>query len=144
MQLHIRTDYAVRIVLYAAQQGRVVSSGEISASMAVPRSMIAKIGNRLSDAGILTAKRGQAGGFALARHPTEISMGDVIRAMEGIHLNRCLEPDHFCSRGAAEACPVRAFYAQVQADLDAALSRKTIASLLGDAGNVAGKGGEGA
>ena len=133
MQLNVQTNYALRIVLYIAEQRRVVSSTELSAAMAIPRGLSRAIGRTLMTAGLLTARRGQTGGFALARSPDEISVADIVRAMETVCVSRCLEPDRFCSRGAADTCPVRAFFAQVQGQLDAALAGKTVASLLGDA-----------
>ena len=143
MQLNMKTDYAIRIVLYAAQEKRVVSSTEISAAMAVPKVMIGPMGRRLMAAGILTAKRGHTGGLALARHPADISVGDIIHAMERININRCLDPDRFCSRGAVETCPVHAFYAQTQERLEKMLAGKSVADLLRDAERPAKKGGEG-
>ena len=133
MQLNLETDYAIRTLLYLAQKGEKASSGEISRQMAVPKSMISKFAAPLQEAGIMTHLRGAGGGFALCRDPGDISLHEVVNLLEGTtRINRCLEADHFCSRGAAGTCPVRRFYEQVQSRMEEAFKDKTIASLLGD------------
>ncbi len=139
MQLLTTTDYAVRIVYYVAMQRRMVNSTEIAQAMDVPLTMMGRIGRKLIDAGILTSQRGNTGGLALARRARDITMADIIYAVEDVCINRCLEADHVCPRGAADTCPVHAFYAQVQDCLDTMLTGKTIESLLNDAANLTGK-----
>ena len=54
--------------------------------------------------------------------------------MEGTtRINRCLEPDGFCSRNGVATCPVHKFYTHIQSYLDTAFQDKTIASLMEDA-----------
>lgn len=139
MQFLHTTDYAVRIVFYVAEQRRMVNSTEIAQAMDVPLTVMGRIGRKLIAAGILTSQRGNTGGLALARKPRDITMADIIYAVEDIHINRCLEPDHVCPRGAVETCPVHAFYAQVQDCLDTMLAGKTVESLLTDNANLTGK-----
>ena len=141
MQLFITTDYAIRMVLWVAQQRGFVSSSEISSAMAIPENSVKSIGRTLCIGGILTARRGNSGGFALNRHPEEISLGDIIHTMESIQINRCLDSDHFCSNGSAETCPVRAYYTKVQEQLEHLFASKSIASLLEDGEKTADKGG---
>ena len=101
--------------------------------------MMGRIGRKLIAAGILTSQRGNTGGLALARKPRDITMADIIYAVEDVCINRCMEPDHFCPRGAVETCPFHAFYAQVQDCFDTMLAGKTVESLLDDAANLSGK-----
>ena len=139
MQLLTTTDYAVRIVYYVAEQRRMVNSTEIAQAMNVPLTVMGRIGRKLIAAGILTSQRGNTGGLALARKPRDITMADIIYAVEDIRVNRCLEPDHYCPRGAVDTCPFHAFYAQVQDCFDTMLAGKTMESLLDDAANLTGK-----
>ena len=131
MQLLTTTDYAVRIVYYVAEQRRMVNSTEIAQAMNVPLTVMGRIGRKLIAAGILTSQRGNTGGLALARKPRDITMADIIYAVEDVCINRCLEPDHYC--------PFHAFYAQVQDCFDTMLTGKTVESLLDDAANLTGK-----
>lgn len=139
MQLLTTTDYAVRIVYYVAMQRRTVNSTEIAQAMDVPLTVMGRIGRKLIAAGILTSQRGNTGGLALARKPRDITMADIIYAVEDVRVNRCLEPDHYCPRGAVDTCPFHAFYAQAQDCFDTMLAGKTVESLLDDAANLSGK-----
>ena len=131
MQLKISTDYGIRITLYLATVGGVASAAEIGMAMAVPEQYITALSRPLRKAGILRTVRGASGGFALERKPEEISLRSIIECMEGTtRINRCLEPDHYCSRKAAEICPVRCFYEKVQNAVDEAFENMTIAKLM--------------
>ena len=134
MQLNLKTDYAIRTLLYLASKGGKASSVEISQQMAIPKSMISDFAAPLQKAGIMTHHRGASGGFVLCRDPKDITLHEVINLLEGTtRINRCLEPDHYCSRNAVETCPVHKFYVQVQTYLEEAFRGKTIASLMEDA-----------
>lgn len=133
MQLNLKTDYVIRILMYLAMKGESASSTELSERMGIPKSMIVPISMPLQKAGILHAQRGAKGGFVLIRKPEEISLSEIIKMMEETtRINRCLEEDHFCSRKATDTCPVRRFYVKVQEWLDETFENKTIAALLDD------------
>ncbi len=134
MQLKQSTDYAIRIVMYLAEKQQIANSEEISAQMGIPQSVIATLAKPLQKAGILTTQRGTGGGFALGRAPEQISLHEIVNLVEGTtRINRCLEPDGFCSRNGVETCPVHKFYTHIQSYLDEAFQDKTIASLMEDA-----------
>ncbi len=115
MQLNLKTDYAIRTLLYLATKNATASSTEISEQMVIPKSMISEFAVPLQRAGILTTQRGAGGGFALGRTPADISLHEVINLLEGTtRINRCLEDNHKCSRNATATCPVRKFYVRVQ------------------------------
>ena len=59
-----------------------------------------------------------------------------------MQLNRCLEPDHYCSRFAVDSCPVRRVYVAMQEQMERGLSSITIASLLAPEESGAGDGGK--
>ena len=103
MQLKVSTDYAIRIVLHLAVKGGAATSSEISGQMGVPQSVIATLAKPLQKAGILTTQRGTGGGFALGRAPEQISLHEIVNLVEGTtRINRCLEPDGYCSRNGVE------------------------------------------
>ena len=130
MQLKVSTDYAIRIVLHLAVKGGAATSSEISGQMGIPQSVIATLAKPLQKAGILTTQRGTGGGFALG----QISLHEIVNLVEGTtRINRCLEPDGYCSRNGVETCPVHKFYSRIQSYLDEAFQDKTIASLMEDA-----------
>lgn len=135
MSLSLSTEYAVRLVLFLAQNPGFVGREELVARTGTPATMVVKVAKPLQEAGILTARRGNRGGFALARHPAQISMADIILAAEGhSYLNPCLAPGCSCALGRAETCPIHAFYQQVQRSLEDTFAGKSVADLLAETG----------
>ena len=133
MQLKVSTDYAIRIVLHLAVKGGAATSSEISGQMGVPRSVIATLAKPLQKAGILTTQRGTGGGFALGRRPEDISLHEIVNLMEGTtRINRCLEPDGFCSRKGTASCSAHRFFLREQEKLERSFREMTIAKLLSD------------
>lgn len=133
MQLKVSTDYAIRIVLHLAIKGGAATSSEISGQMGIPRSVIATLAKPLQKAGILTTQRGTGGGFALGRRPEDISLHEIVNLMEGTtRINRCLEPDGFCSRKGTASCSAHRFFLREQEKLERSFREMTIAKLLSD------------
>lgn len=133
MQLKVSTDYAIRIVLHLAVKGGAATSSEISGQMGIPRSVIATLAKPLQKAGILTTQRGTGGGFALGRRPEDISLHEIVNLMEGTtRINRCLEPDGFCSRKGTASCSAHRFFLREQEKLERSFREMTIAKLLSD------------
>jgi Rrf2 family protein len=85
VNLSQKCQYAVRAVLELAKQyGQgPISIGQIAASQAIPQRFLEIILNELRPRGLIESRRGIQGGYLLARDPTTISVGDVIRLVEG-------------------------------------------------------------
>ncbi|HUW66067.1 MAG TPA: Rrf2 family transcriptional regulator [Spirochaetia bacterium] len=135
MRLTHATDYAVRSVLYLATlpKGTMVEAGEIAAAQCVPLRFLLKIFRSLASVGIVGSQRGPGGGYVLLRDPAEITLLNIFEAVEGpVAINHCLMDGDFCSRHAADYCPVRKALGSVQQVLADELSRYTIASLAAD------------
>lgn len=133
MQLKISTDYAIRIVLYLAITQTAATSAEISAQMGIPQTVIATLARPLQEAGILSTQRGSGGGFTLSRRPEDISLHEIVNLMEGTtRINRCLEPDGFCSRKGTASCSAHRFFLREQEKLERSFREMTIAKLLND------------
>lgn len=119
MQLNITTDYAIRILLCLGEPGRVMAGPLIGEETNIPPKYIRKISLRLREAKLIDSMAGAQGGYFLTRPLKDISLLDVLSVMEPTtKINRCLEPDEFCSRGAAKDCPVRKFYQALQKVLE--------------------------
>ncbi|MDO8737194.1 MAG: Rrf2 family transcriptional regulator [Thermoleophilia bacterium] len=98
MQLTRQGDYAMRAILFlaASPQARIQ---EIARAQFVPKEYLAKIVQKLSQAGIVTTHRGVGGGITLARPPEEITLLDVVEAIEGpVALNSCFIRPGECPR----------------------------------------------
>ena len=85
MRITAKADYAVRaaIELAAASDEKPVKAERIATAQGIPLNFLENILGELRHAGIVRSHRGAEGGFRLARAPEEISVADVIRAVEG-------------------------------------------------------------
>ncbi|GAA1254782.1 Rrf2 family transcriptional regulator [Janibacter melonis] len=109
MDISARSDYAVRALLslVAAQDGRPVSVEQLSGEQELPRKFLEAIVADLRRAGLVTSRRGAAGGYLLARPADEISVGDVIRAVDGpLAEIRGQRPQDLVYTGSAQRLPV--------------------------------------
>lgn len=132
MQLNQATDYAFRLVLHLAGMptGEIVNGQTISDQQNIPPRFLLKIVRFLTQAGLVKSYRGVDGGFTLARKPEEITLADVIIAMEGpISIHKCLADKDSCSKQCAKICPVHAALAGIQSELEASLSKVSFAQL---------------
>lgn len=132
MNINQATDYAFRAVLYLASRSptELVEAQTIARDQVVPMRYLLKIMPSLIRAGIVRSQRGVKGGYALAKPPVEITLLDVLEAIEGpVYLNRCLEDDEFCSRQASPECNVHRALAEIQTRLNQDLKGYSFARL---------------
>jgi Rrf2 family protein len=126
------TDYAVRTVLHLASlpPGARVQVKDVASRKLLPLSFVRRIVARLGAAGLLTTTRGLKGGIALARPASEISLLDVVLAMDDpVTLNQCLDPDHTCPLSAA--CPAHVAWAEATDILETHLASERFDALAG-------------
>ena len=131
MQINITTDYAIRIVYYLALKEETITASELASVLKIPVNYISKITKKLKAAEIVQACEGIKGGYALMKKPEMISLFDIVSSMEvTMKINRCLEPDGFCSRNATDYCNVHKALLNVQKTYEDALKSVTIADLI--------------
>ena len=82
MRLTSFTDYALRMLIYAAAAGRTVTIEEVARAYGLSKTHLNKVANTLTRAGYLIAIRGRSGGLALGCRPEETRIGDVVRLTE--------------------------------------------------------------
>lgn len=102
-----QTDYAVRMVLHLAalEPGALVSITDLAKSRHLPVPFVRRTVGLLTQTGVLEALRGARGGLRLGRPAAEISLLDVLVAVEGpIALNSCQEAERTCPL--VSGCPV--------------------------------------
>ena len=113
------TDYGVRLVLHLAclPPDAQVSIGEVAEQRLLPIPFVRRMVGRLVKAGILSTSRGSGGGIKLARPASQISMGDVVRAMEGkLALNHCVSHPRTCPF--SDGCPVQVAWTRISQALE--------------------------
>lgn len=92
MKVSVKSDYACRAIEEMAKQyrrDRPVQINEIARIQAIPANYLVQILNDLKTKGLIQSRRGMAGGYVLAKPPSEITFGEVMRAIEGdvLHLD---------------------------------------------------------
>ncbi|MBV6450860.1 MAG: putative HTH-type transcriptional regulator [Anaerolineales bacterium] len=132
MQITRQADYATRAILYLARTGRNtrVSTSQVATEQKIPPSFLAKIISQLSVAGLLHTSRGARGGVTLARDPNEITLLEVVEAIDGpIQLNMCIEQNGACTFEGK--CPLQPVWCNAQEELVTKLRNTTFAQLAG-------------
>ncbi len=131
MQITRQADYAIRAMLYlsALKPDEKAATSKIAESKKIPSSFLAKIISQLSIAGLIRTTRGARGGVTLAHNPEDISILDVVEAIDGpIALNDCTNDPLACSFG--DECPIRPLWCETQSELVMKLKSTNFASFL--------------
>jgi Rrf2 family protein len=117
LKINRQTDYAVRVVLALAKrdEGTRLSSADVQQEMLIPRSFMGRIVAQLSRAGLIKAFPGRDGGLSLPRHPSLITLKDVVELFEGpILLSECMQYKGEDDCPFQANCPVRSKWGRVQ------------------------------
>jgi len=131
MQITRQADYALRAMLYLARTDPNLraSTSQIADIQQIPPSFLAKIISQLSIAGLIHTSRGARGGVSLARPTEEISLLDVVEAIDGpILLNECTHSKDGCPFG--EECPIQPIWCNAQEELVNKLKSTKFADLI--------------
>ncbi|OGH91833.1 MAG: hypothetical protein A2534_00450 [Candidatus Magasanikbacteria bacterium RIFOXYD2_FULL_39_9] len=125
-----KADYALVIMLELAKnygQG-MVSMADITATRKLSPAYLTQITRPLKKAGLLLSKEGKTGGYVLQRPPAEISVLEILEALQGkIKLNR-----HDCSSfcAAFHACDAKTVWPSVMSEIKELLAKKSLEDLL--------------
>jgi Rrf2 family iron-sulfur cluster assembly transcriptional regulator len=126
-------EYGVQAVLYLAlqQPGRMTSIRQLTGRLGIPYHFLAKILQDLTRKGLLISLKGPAGGFALANPPEQITLLDVIEAIDGSgFLRQCILGFSDCSD--ATPCSVHRKWAALRAQLRSMLTSRNIARMAAE------------
>jgi Rrf2 family protein len=129
MRVTAKVDYALRALAeLAASEDVTVKGDRLAAAQQIPLKFLENILAELRRAGIVASQRGADGGFTLARPAAEITLADVIRAVEGPLANvRGVRPESLQYEGAATV--LRDVWVAVRVNLRAVLEEVTLADL---------------
>ncbi len=117
-KLSRKGEYAIRLMLHlAGNPGKVCTTAEIAKAQNIPSAFLKKIIQDLRPSGFVVSAKGQKGGILLNVPPENISVSDVMQAVEGpLFLNVCLVKKGACSRD--EVCPVHEMWRKCQEAVD--------------------------
>lgn len=131
MQITRQSEYAIKTLLELAQNpnAEVVSTRIISENQGIPEVFLKKTVQLLARAGLVSTQRGTQGGVKLAKVADQITIADIIVAIEGpIAFNICLAQENNCpNKGACSVYPV---LARAQESFIKELSKETLVDLI--------------
>ncbi len=129
-RLNRLTDYGVVVLTQMSRDPNDLRTApQISQGTGVPLPTVAKLLNALAHENLIQSHRGAAGGYSLRRPAEEISVAEIIQALEGpIALTACVEgSEDDCS--VASLCPMRGNWDRVNKAIYGALSEVTLADM---------------
>lgn len=122
-------DYGiVMLTLLANHPENTFNARDMAAQVKLPMPVVSKVLKLLSKAGLLTSQRGTKGGYGLARPPGEITVAEIIRALEGpIAVTECSDTNGDC--WLQTGCPVRTNWHLINQAIHTALEKITLADM---------------
>ncbi len=132
MRISAKADYAVRAAVELAAAGDGPVKGErIAAAQSIPVNFLENILGELRASGLVRSQRGPEGGYWLTRDPAEITVADVMRAVEGpLATVRGDRPEDLAYNGAA--APLQRVWIALRTNLRGVLEHVTLADIAGD------------
>ncbi len=137
MMFSTKAEYGVRVMAHLAKHDgeRPISLATIADAEGLPLAYLEHLVQRLRKAGLVESRRGAHGGYTLAREAEEITMAEVVRALEGeIAPIECISADSdgilTCSREGAEPCPTKFLWTRVQGSIVRTLNEITLDDLV--------------
>ena len=124
------TDYGIVLLAHLAHRGgdAPLAAREVAAEVDLPLPVVSKVLKALARRGLLESQRGPKGGYSLVRAPSEISVSEMVTALEGpVALTECNLGPHICEHEAG--CPVRGPWHVINRVVQRALSQVTLADL---------------
>ena len=128
LELTRRGDYAIRAMLHLARSDEATVSGAaIAHETQIPVRFVGQVMGDLARSGLVTARIGRRGGYRLSRSAADISLLEIVEAVEGdARRKTCVLSQRACTYEAA--CDVHEFFAEAQNALIARLAQSTLAA----------------
>ena len=137
MKISTRTEYGIRVLVTLAREAGSgpLSLAGIAKAEKLPHAYLEQLVGDLRRAGLVTATRGQAGGYRLARDPGQIPMSQAVRALEGPLLEMpCAGADNLEACDRPQPCSVHEVFQRVFESLSGTLGGTTLAEVAASAG----------
>lgn len=131
MQITRAGEYGVLGLMHLARRhpGQRAMIDQMSRQEQIPKSFLAKIFQNLAKAGLVRSIRGSGGGFALAKNPAEISVLEIVEAVEGrIVFQRCKQSKPECEH--VGGCALCGLFERAQDGVKEALTRTSLRDLI--------------
>ncbi len=129
-----QTDYGIVVLTHFANKSSnlTLTARDISAEAGIPLPMVSKILKLLSRKGILISHRGVKGGYSLSRRADQITVAEVISALEGpIGMTECSSHEEEGECNMESHCPVRFHWQAISYTVKRALEELTLSQMIG-------------
>jgi Rrf2 family protein len=137
MMFSTKAEYGVRVMVELARHDgdAPVPLAEIAETDGLPLAYLEHLVARLRRAELVQSRRGARGGYLLARPPADITMAEIVEALEGaIAPIECISSDAdgvlVCAREAESPCPTKLLWTRVQGSIVRTLNEMTLADLV--------------
>jgi Rrf2 family transcriptional regulator, cysteine metabolism repressor len=142
MMFSTKAEYGVRVMVELARRAGGVGENpvplaEIAAHDGLPLAYLEHLAARLRKAGLVDSRRGSRGGYLLARPASEITMAEVVEALEGSIapiecISEAADGSIVCSRESSldHVCPTKLLWTRVRSSIVSTLRETTLADLL--------------
>ena len=133
MKFGVGVDYCLKALMTLAERystGQPQRVEEIAAAQNIPENYLRRLLIELKRGGLVLSQKGPSGGYMLARHPSKITMAEVVQIIEGDYVPvECLEDgsNALCQR--ADNCAMRDVWNEVRDSVNAILGGVTLQSL---------------
>src|SRR5437764_4564010 len=143
MMFSTKAEYGVRVMVELARRSgdEPIPLAEVAANDGLPLAYLEHLVARLRKAGLVDSRRGSHGGYLLARPASEITMAEVVEALEGSIapiecISEAADGSIVCAReaDAHQACPTKLLWTRVRFSIVSTLRDTTLADLLVGAG----------
>ena len=123
-------DYGIVMMTYFAQRGGMTHNArDIAREVRLPMPVVSKVLKQLAREGLLSSHRGIKGGYGLARRPEEITVAQIIHALEGpIAVTECTDHERG-DCGLETGCPVRTNWVMINQAIHGALEKITLTEM---------------
>ncbi len=131
MKLSLKVEYACQVLAqlgYTRDAPELPHIEDLARAEAVPSNYLVQILNELRTAGLINSKRGKQGGYALARSPQEVTLYDIMRAVEGEVLSHSQPGEGASSRKTS------AVWSEISARFEDLLKGFTVEDLMSSTG----------
>jgi Rrf2 family protein len=132
LRISARADYAIRATaaIAALPEGQLVTADTLSSAQAIPLRFLLAILNNLRQAGIIESRRGHGGGYWLARHADELTLAEIIAAVDVTPTEKSWTRPPGAPGESPTTTSVHALWSSLRSSLHDVLERTTISDVL--------------
>lgn len=125
-----KTDYAIRSILHLCEKrNKIADVKEIAREKFIPKIFLSKILQKLSKKGIVKSLKGKGGGFYLLKNPSNLTLMDVIEAIQGpISINLCVIDKRKCKL--SNVCTVHPIWINLRKEIEKKFKMITFKELI--------------